>query len=137
MKKFLEVLLQIVMIIWQIPQVLVGLILLAWYHKSLKLIRTYKFVRVYCCKMSGGISLGCFAFLSKYSCDEDNIKHEAIGHTKQSRILGPFYLLVIGLFSILHAGLNDIIGCCKKHKEGYYHFWTEKWADKIAGIKRV
>ena len=137
MKKFLEVLLQIIMIIWQIPQVLVGLILLAWYHKSLKLIRTYRFVRVYCCKISGGISLGCFALLSKYSCDEDSIKHEAIGHAKQSRILGPFYLLVVGLPSILHAGLNNIIGCCRKYKEGYYHYWTEKWADKIAGIKRV
>lgn len=137
MKKVLEVLLQTIMIIWQIPQVLVGLILLAWYHKSLKLIRTYRFVRVYACNMPGGISLGYFAFINKYNCDEDSIKHEGIGHTKQSRILGPFYLLVIGLPSILHAGLNNIIGCCEKHKEGYYHFYTEKWADKIAGIKRV
>ena len=125
------------MIIWQIPQVLVGLVLLAWYHKSLKLIRTYRFVRIYACNMLGGISLGCFALLNKYSCDEDSIKHEAIGHAKQSRMLGPLYLLVIGLPSILHAGLNNIIGCCEKHSEGYYHFYTEKWADKIAGIKRV
>ena len=136
MKKFLEVLLQIIMIIWQIPQVLVGLILLAWYHKSLKLIRTYRFARVYACNMPGGISLGCFALINRYNCDEDNIKHEGVGHTKQSRILGPFYLLIIGLPSISHAGLNNIIGCCRKHKEGYYHYWTEKWADKLAGIKR-
>ena len=125
------------MIIWQIPQVVVGLFLLLWYHKSLKLIRTYRFTKVYACKMPGGISLGSFALINKYNCDEDSIKHEGIGHTKQSRILGPFYLIIIGLPSILHAGLNNIIGCCRKHKEGYYHYWTEKWADKIAGIKRV
>lgn len=137
MKKVLEVLLQIIMIIWQIPQIVIGLFLLLWYHKSLKLIRTYRFVRVYACNMPGGISLGCFALINKYNCDEESIKHEGVGHTKQSRILGPLYLLVIGLPSILHAGLNNIIGCCKKHKEGYYHYWTEKWADKLAGIKRV
>ena len=137
MKKFLEILLQIIMIIWQIPQIVVGLFLLLWYHKSLKLIKTYRFVRVYACNMPGGISLGCFALINKYDCDEDNIKHEGIGHAKQSRILGPFYLLLVGLPSISHAELNNIIGCCEKHKEGYYHFWTEKWADRIAGIKRV
>lgn len=129
MKKFFEVLLQIIMIIWQIPQVLVGLILLAWYHKSLKLIRTYRFVKVYCCKIPGGISLGCFSLLNKYLCDEDSIKHEAIGHAKQSRILGPLYLLIIGIPSIFWARFG-------KNGNDYYTFYTEKWADRLGGIDR-
>ena len=48
-----------------------------------------------------------------------------MNHVKQSKILGPLYLLVIGIPSILHAWLNDYIHCCANHNEGYYHFYTE------------
>jgi len=40
---------------------------------------------------------------------------------------GPLYLLVIGVFS----ELNYRFGFSKS----YYDFWTEKWADKLGGVK--
>ena len=59
------------------------------------------------------------------------VLHEC-GHVKQSRILGPLYLFVIGIPSIIHAALP-----CKKCKEtNYYHFYTEKWANKLMGIEK-
>lgn len=131
----MKVVIKIALLLWQLPQVLVGLMLYLFYRGSAKLIRETDYTKVYACSMPGGISLGVIVLINKYQCTIDTINHE-LGHTKQSRILGPLYLLVIGLPSIIHAGLSDYIGCCKKHKEGYYHFYTEKWADKIAGITR-
>ena len=65
--KIKDILIQILLILWQLPQCLVGLVMLPFLGK-LRLVRYTN----YCWafegeKMSGGISLGCFIFLSKYS----------------------------------------------------------------------
>jgi len=70
-------------------------------------------------KMSGGISLGPFAFLSPYSARKDTvIAHEVDGHTVDSKIFGPLYLLIVGLPSILNATF-DFTKC-------YYDFYPER-----------
>lgn len=129
MRLFLSLLLYI----WQLPQNLVGLLFLLFIkgekRHQLGDIRFY-----YLFTFPGGITLGEYILLS--SRKEWHIRHE-FGHVLQSRILGPLYLPVIGLFSLIHAWLNEVIGCCKKYPDGYYHFWTEKWANKLAGIKRT
>ena len=91
--------------------------------------------KVYLQKTKGGVSLGKYIFINQDYIDKEIvIKHEC-GHVKQSKILGPLYLLVIGIPSILHAWLNNYIGCCWKNGiYNYYHFYTEKWANKIMGI---
>lgn len=87
-------------------------------------------------KHKGGVTLGKYIFINQDYIDKEAvIKHEC-GHVKQSKILGPLYLLVIGIPSILHAWLNNYIGCCWKNGEyNYYHFYTEKWANKLMGIE--
>lgn len=77
-------------------------------------------------KHKGGVTLGKYIFINQDYIDKEAvIKHEC-GHVKQSKILGPLYLLVIGIPSILHAWLNNYIGCCWKNGEyNYYHFYTE------------
>ena len=65
----------------------------------------------------------------------DVSKHEALGHGTQSRYLGPFYLRIVGLQSIIWAWIYP----CKAFpysKNGYYKFWTEKWADKLGNVIR-
>ena len=85
--------------------------------------------------MSGGISLGKYAFVSKVSSrNEVGLRHEAVGHAKQSLYLGPLYLFIIGIPSIIWAWLYGWI--IPESPNGYYRFWTERWADKLAGIKR-
>ena len=80
----------------------------------------------------GSVSLGKYVFI--YSEDrelQDTIIHE-LGHVKQSKILGPLYLIVIGIPSILHCWYNDFIDCCRKDgKYHYEHFYTEAWAEKL------
>jgi hypothetical protein len=67
---------------------------------------------------------------SKY---ELTVRHE-YGHQVQSKIFGPIYLLVIGLPSIIWAGMYGVI--IKPTHNGYYKFFTEKWADRLGGVKR-
>ena len=80
----------------------------------------------------GGISLGNTIIV--YQEDENVVKHE-YGHQIQSMYLGPLYLIVIGLPSIIWAGL--IYGHIVPRKpNGYYKFYTESWADKLGGVIR-
>lgn len=129
----------IILWIWQLPQNLLGLAFML-FLRPLRRVETDidTIAAVYVSeRMSGGISLGDYAYVSKVSSrDEKTIRHEGIGHPRQSRMLGPLYLLVIGLPSLLHAWLNGAIGCCDRHPDGYYHFYTESWADRLGGVKR-
>lgn len=123
---------QIFMFIWQLPQNVLGLVLLLILRGETRH-RLGSILFYYLRTFPGGITLGEYIILGT---DESvTIRHE-FGHVKQSRILGPLYLLVIGLPSIVHAWLNDGIRCCRRHDTGYYHFYTETWADRLGGVRR-
>ena len=74
-----------------------------------------------------------FEELTMSEYQTEYIKHE-YGHTMQSRKLGPLYLLVIGLPSIIWAGCFE--GYRKKHGVDYDDFYTEAWANKLGRVKR-
>ena len=76
--------------------------------------------------MGGGISLGEYIFLNNNRVA--SIKHE-YGHSIQSKYLGPLYLLVIGIPSLLWA----MFGKCE---DAYFRFYTERWDDKLGGVDR-
>ena len=128
---------------WELPQTLVGASI-ALFHKEKPLrIIEYADQKVYLYdKFNGGISLGYYTHLDWNAKDHNNnvvreglkksVKHEALGHGTQSKWLGPFYLFVVGLLSIIHCAIHILCG----RKWDYYSFPTEKWADNIAGIKR-
>lgn len=111
--------------LWQLPQNLCGLFYRS-VSKANKLAEVESVgAKVYLQRHSGGVTLGKYIFICQdYKNKDIIIKHEC-GHVKQSKILGPLYLIVIGIPSIIHDWLSDCIGCCKRHKEGYYHFYTE------------
>ena len=127
MEKTKKILIQVLLILWQLPQCIIGLVMIPFLGK-LELID----YRNYCwgfksAYMQGGISLGCFVFLSSYSSKRDTaIAHEMDGHTLDSKIWGPLYLLVIGIPSILNAWLG--------FTKCYYNFYTERLANKHAGL---
>ncbi len=111
---------QILLYIWQLPQNILGLIL--WLIVGKDRIRA----GVYHWKLKGSISLGCLIFLDENATNYV-LRHEQ-GHQVQSRYLGPLYLLVIGLPSIIWAGIVYPIV-----KGDYYRFYTEKWANQLGG----
>ena len=77
------------------------------------------------------MSLGNYIFVDTMS-SQKSIQHE-FGQSKQSDILGPLYLIVIGIPSLLH---NIVHYLCSKIgiKWNYYSFYTESWANKLVGI---
>lgn len=124
------------MYLWQLPQNILGLILLLYFRRFGQLHNWMEGgVSVFVCDtMRGGISLGCYIFLDRFfaELDGETLSHE-LGHCKQSKMLGWLYLPVVGLPSIIHASFYKYDPA---NPNGYYDFWTEAWADKIGGVKR-
>lgn len=105
-------------------------------------------------KNKSSVSLGMFVFVTdepyfyeklkdKYSKDELSrrlLTHE-YGHTIQSLILGPLYLLVIGIPSTLWGFLPSCYKRRKEHGVSYFWFFTESWAnalgEKVTGTKSM
>ena len=116
--------------LWQLPQNLLGL-LIVWVMSpgEEQVFRGCRILRSE--KMRGGISLGRYIVISKQFSNPVTDRHEW-GHTRQSMLLGPFYLPVIGLPSLLWAAWWK-----PGRTVGYYSFYTEKWADRLAGIRRM
>lgn len=130
MNKFVKFLLWI----WQFPQNIVGLIMsLIWREKVYKDVQMNGYadegVKYYMYPYNS-VSLGDYRFI-RYNSNELTYRHEN-GHSVQSRYLGPLYLLTVGICSCL---LN-LIYRTGRIKRSYYSFWQEKWADKLAGIKK-
>lgn len=117
--------------IWQFPQSLIALIYREYLDgKGMILaIEYYKGVIIYYTKDTvGNVSLGDSIFISATASGRI-IKHEW-GHTRQSLILGPLYLIVIGIPSIIWASVHKKIA----PDTSYFNFFTEKWADKLGDI---
>ena len=113
----------IILYIWQLPQNLLGLLIRYIVRAELL------YSGLYVWKLRSGLSLGNYIFVNEH-CADNTILHE-LGHRKQSRILGPLYLLVIGIPSFLWASLRQL-GLSKS--KSYYWFYTEKWANKLGGV---
>lgn len=127
---------------WELPQTLLGAALIPFYKRStLKVVEHGDTKVFFSSKFPGGISLGRYVFIhwngkTKMSSKsmQNTIRHECFGHGTQSKYLGPLYLIVIGLPSIIWAALYGSI--IPRTKNGYYKFYTEKWADKLGFVTR-
>ena len=117
--------------LWQLPQNLLGLMLV----KVLRPEDCYDLDGVKLCyasRMRGGISLGRYVIVRSYLKDyKGNTEKHEFGHCRQSRLLGPLYLLVVGLPSLLWAAWWN-----SSRNRDYYSFYTERWADKLGGVNR-
>ena len=113
--------------LWQLPQLIVSLVMLPFIGK-LRLIKLNKFTFVFeASKMRGGISLGSFAYLAPNLAKiPEIVSHEGEGHIIDSYILGPLYLIIIGIPSFMHATFG--------FTKNYYDFYTERLANYHAGL---
>lgn len=133
--------------IWQLPQNLVGF-LIYLFHKN---DRTYgerivngKTVKFWYLDkfFHSGISLGSFIFLDGIflgsSYVTSTIPHE-YGHTVQSKIFGPLYLIFVGLPSLCGNIIDRVFHKkwdTNRRNKWYYNQPWEKWADKFGKVKR-
>lgn len=118
------------LMLWEAPQLLLGLLLRAIY-KGVDSVYEDAIVRR-SLKMKGGISLGRYIIISQFATKK-TVQHE-YGHTIQSKRFGWFYLPLIGLPSIIWAMLYGPV--IKPTLNGYYKFITECSADRLGGVER-
>lgn len=94
-------------------------------------------------RAKSSVSIGMFVFITdepyfyekrrdEYSMEELSrrlLVHE-YGHTIQSLILGPLYLIAMGIPSTLWGFLP---GCARKRQQGisYFSFFTDRWANAL------
>lgn len=118
--------------LWQLPQNLCGIAYRGIIKKDIiTQVNEGADYKVYLTRTNrGGVTLGEYIFVYQNFTDLSRVIQHETGHVKQSRILGPLYLLVIGIPSIVHAALHRYLS-----HENYYHFYTEKWANKLAGLE--
>ena len=132
MKLIIKYIRNLILFIWQLPQHIVALIYfgyLVMMCKDLGVDSRYKQATVIPCIMRGAITLGNYVFVGLNSEYKETVKHE-LGHTIQSKILGPLYLIVIGIPSITYCGLRRIFPSLRK--KNYYDFYTERTANYLS-----
>ena len=125
---------------WGVLQTFVGLVVFLVSKKS----SVYWYHGAIACEWDKNayVSLGAFFFINNqknYSSNEterqslltEYLLHE-YGHTIQSLILGPFYLLVIGIPSVLLANCKCFENRRRKYNRSYYSFLPEKSANVLS-----
>ena len=132
MKLIMKYIRNLILFIWQLPQHIIALIYfgyLVMMCKDLGIDSRYKQATVIPCIMRGAVTLGNYVFVGLNSEYRKTVKHE-LGHTIQSKILGPLYLIVIGIPSITYCGLRRIFPSLRK--KNYYDFFSEKSANYLS-----
>lgn len=133
--KFLSVLVNILLAIWQLPQLLVGLIGLAIFRDYEMVYNPDANVRVI--KVNKGHLFGgaCFSsgpiIFTTPNCDSNTVRHET-GHSKQSLYMGPLFFIV-ALASIPRFWIRRWFN---KSHEWYLSGWPESSAEKLGHTKR-
>lgn len=127
--------------IWQLPQNLLGLLVIAVTRAELSTLFVDKDQPYYRSRLnhcSFGVCLGEYIIFGAYSASIIGWKHES-GHRKQSRVLGPLYLFVVGLPSAARNVWDRVVHrswSVDRRAEWYYSGYPEKWADRLGGVTR-
>ena len=123
------------LILWELPQILLALILYAIMKKRIIQAIDYKDSKVFFVKdFPGGISLSFMIFLDDIDLNNQRaIKHE-YGHAVQSLYLGWFYLFIVGVPSIIRVSIWNHY---KLESKKYYEGFTENWADLLGGVDKI
>ena len=128
--------------LWQLPQHLAALIVwlvLDLSHKESSVHgKDVLGERVILVTVKGlGVSLGNYIFLD--TPINMTLMHER-GHSKQSVMFGPLYLLIIGIPSGVFNNLWDRVfhkrWSLEKRYRWYYGRYPEKQADRLGGVQR-
>ena len=119
---------------WGFPQTLIGFIIYCIHRKNPH--RVYHGCIVTRWGIGASLGVGMFLFLSERSYDApaSQVQVHEFGHAVQSAILGPLFLLVMGIPSFLWCNLP---ACRKLRKEkgvSYYRFYPESNANRLGSL---
>lgn len=105
---------KIILYLWQLPQNLIGFLIIKIMKAKIKKFYSIKYFE--CRLFYSGVSLGDYIiFDNRILISYFDIRHEE-GHQKQSLLLGPLYLLIIGIPSLIGNIIHRFI------KFDYYNY---------------
>lgn len=120
----------VLLIIWQLPQLFVGFILSQFFRDHSE-VSYENFTAMKCrTELWFCFTLGWFIFAPQ--CVNDDIMRHEVGHCIQSRYLGPLYLIVVGLTSVILFWLKKLL---KKDSYWYHNHFPENWANKLGNVR--
>lgn len=117
--------------VWELPQNFLGAIVFVGAHLA-KIIKKIEFEkgRIFI-QTDFSVSLGVFVFWT-FDSKGLNKKHE-YGHSIQSQILGPLYLIIVGLPSFCRVQYYDYY-LDARDSRAYYQGFPENWADRLGWV---
>jgi hypothetical protein len=128
---------------WELPQNLIGIVVFG-IMKRRNLVQSiqHEQYRIFIQTPHTGVSLGWLVFWTpagnRFSHLVNDCRMHEFGHAKQSSMLGPLYLLIVGIPSlgrVLYSRWHK-----KKYGkpwENYFDSFPENWADKLGGITKA
>ena len=120
--------------IWQLPQILLGLLLVAIFHNHEVYTNPYNHISVWVVHTGKWFGTACFSSGPVICvCDgarTDIYLHET-GHSKQSIYLGWLFHIVVSIPSICRFWIKRWF---KKDSKWYHSGYPENWADKLGGV---
>ena len=127
---------------WGFPQSLLGLMVYLQNRKQPHFSFHGSVVTLW--KSNSSVSLGMLVFVTvePYFCDKlkEEYSREELsrrllvheyGHTIQSLLLGPLYLVIMGIPSTLWGFLPCAAKLRKEKPLSYFAFFTESWANRL------
>lgn len=115
--------------IWGLPQTLVGASMAAVLALRGAPHRGYRLACVTSWGMRSGLSLGLFVFVP-HGAERRLVVHE-YGHTVESMVLGPLYLPLVVVPSLIWAGLPACARLRRRRNISYYDLPIERWANVL------
>lgn len=125
---------------WGLPQTLLGVMLCFLHRRD----EHFLYLGALVTRWQGrsSMSVGPFVFLTadpffadkfagQYTREElsDRLLVHEYGHTIQSLLLGPLYLVIIGVGSTLWGWLPVCNRMRREKQVSYFRFFTERWAN--------
>ncbi len=140
MGKILKLLKMSLLLAWELPQILLGMMVFAVLKSRQKIVNIEKEThRFFIETPTTGVSLGWLIFWTpagnRFQHLSNDCRMHEFGHARQSVMLGPFYLLIVGIPSISRVFYRKWFH--KKYGyswQNYYNGFPENWADRLGGV---
>jgi len=128
---------------WGLPQTLIGALIFLMNRKQPHY--SYHGSRVTVWKSKSSLSMGAFVFVTddpffyydgkraEYTCEAFRnmlLVHE-YGHTLQSLIFGPLYLLAVGVPSVAWSFWPPCVKKREREHISYFSVYPERWANRL------
>lgn len=114
---------------WGFPQTFVGFIVYLICHKCPH--GTYRGCITTRWNNRGSMGMGMFLFLGS---EDPQVRVHEFGHSVQSLILGPLFLPVMGIPSLLWCNLPPCRRLRKEKNISYYRFYPESTANYLGSL---